>query len=85
MKYTEKSLKNLCAAFFSNSSVREILPETQRKTVFDWGGKDEAFKHSEKNVQKNFPNARINIRPEEGHCTYFAKNMEAVITEIENL
>ena len=83
MKYSEKSLKNLCAAFFSNSSIRGLPRELQEKMTMEWGANDNVYKESGRNIKKNYPYARIVVREGEGHCGFLAKNTEAVITEIE--
>ena len=84
LKLSEKSLKNLCAAFFCNSSIRNIPEEVQRKMVMSWGTADELYKKSKRNIQKNYPYARMVLHEGEAHCSYLAKHMDACVRELES-
>ena len=82
--YSEKSLRNISAAFFSNNDIRTFQPDLQKRMVMEWGEDDEVFKQSRRNIKKKFPYARIRIRKGEGHCSYMAKYIGSYIKDVRN-
>ena len=85
LTYSEKSLKNLCAAFFSNSGIRDLPVELHEKITVEWGANDKICRQSERNIKRNFPHAQLLVREGESHCSYLAKYAEEYIREMEDV